>query len=284
MKNIINLIYENYHGFTSQQKVIGDFILNNFNYILYDTLSELAHKIGVSTTSIIRFSKDLGFTGYSDLQESIRNYVAVDDPFNIVKTLSNIENQNPSQIFENSIKKDIENLNLTLNSISKEDFEKCVDMISNSRKVFIVGYNDSFTLAYYMALRLGQVRDSISLLQAVGGMYPKDIIEVNEDDLLIAYFFPRYSINTLNIINWVKKNGGKVLIITSSNIEKIKGFGDLILPTYVHGGGVKESLIAPISLSSSIASAVAQLIGEKSKDYMNKAESLLLSGSYLDYK
>lgn len=284
MKNIINLIYENYHGFTSQQKVIGDFILNNFNYILYDTLSELAYKIGVSTTSIIRFSKDLGFTGYSDLQESIRNYVAVDDPFNIVKTLSNIENQNPSQIFENSIKKDIENLNLTLNSISKEDFEKCVDVISNSRKVFIVGYNDSFTLAYYMALRLGQVRDNISLLQSVGGMYPKDIIQVNEDDLLIAYFFPRYSINTLNIINWVKKNSGKVLIITSSNIEKIKDFGDLILPTYVHGGGVKESLIAPISLSSSIASAVAQLIGEKSKDHMNKAESLLLSGSYLDYK
>lgn len=281
-KNIINLIYDNYHNFTLQRRIIADYILNNFNYILYDTLNELAIKIDVSTTSIIRFAKDLGFSGYSELQESIRKYAIKDDPFDAAKTLGNIADKNTSELFESSINKDIENLNHTLTTISEKDLEAATNLIAKSRKIYITGYNDSFTLAYYMALRLGQVREDISLLQSVGGMYPKDIVSSTEDDLLIAYFFPRYSLYTLNIIKWCKKNNVKVLIITSSNTEKIKEFGDIILPTYVHGGGVKESLIAPISLSSYLASSVALVNGEKSKDIINKAESLLRSGFYLD--
>lgn len=283
-KNIIKIIYDNYHNFTSQKKVIADYILNNFNYINYDTLQELAYKIDVSTTSIIRFAKDLGFSGYSELQESIRNYTILDDPFSAAKTFSKIEDKDISELFENSINKDIENLKMTIRSIAKDDLEKATKAISKARKVYIIGYNDSFTLAYYMALRLGQVRENINLLQSVGGMYPKDIIECNDKDLLIAYFFPRYSLYTLNVINWVKRNKGKVLIITSSNIEKIKDFGDIILPTHVHGGGVKESLIAPISLSSYLASSVALVNGNKSKEFINMAENLLQSGFYIDDK
>lgn len=284
MKTIIKLIYENYDSFTSSKKLIADFILNNSNYILYDTLSELAHKINTSTTSIIRFARDLGYSGYSEMQEALREFAALDDPFDAQKTLSKIQDKNISELFESSINKDIENLQHTIKSIPKDKLEEAINLIAKSRKVYITGYNDSFALAFYMALRLGQVRDNVDLLQSVGGMYPKDIVNSNEEDVLIAYFFPRYSLYTLNIIKWVSSNGGKVIIITSNNIEKIRDFGDVILPTHVYGGGVKESLIAPMSLSSYIASSVAVVNGDEAKEIIGKAENILRSGFYLDNK
>lgn len=284
MKTIIKLIYENYDSFTSSKKLIADFILNNSNYILYDTLSELAYKIDTSTTSIIRFARDLGYSGYSEMQEALREFAALDDPFDAQKTLRKVENKNISELFESSINKDIENLQHTIKSIPKDKLEEAINLIAKSRKVYITGYNDSFALAFYMALRLGQVRDNVDLLQSVGGMYPKDIVNSNDEDVLIAYFFPRYSLYTLNIIKWVSANGGKVIIITSNNTEKIKDFGDVILPTHVYGGGVKESLIAPMSLSSYIASSVAIVNGDEAKEIIGKAENILRSGFYLDNK
>ena len=282
MENIIKLIYSNYDYYTNSQKTIADYIINNFNNITYDTLNTLAQKIGVSTTSIIRFAKELDFNGYSELQESIRAYADSDDPFNVAKNFREIENESISELFHNSLNKDIDNLKRTINSLSKDDLEKSIEYLANARRVYVIGYNDSFTMAYYMSARLGQVRESVYLLQAVGGLYPMEVASSNEEDLLVAFLFPRYSMYTINIINRVRKNGGKVLIVTSNNIGKIKGFGDIILPTFVYGSGVRESYIAPMSLCSYLASSVALVNPEESSKFINYTERVLQTGYYLD--
>lgn len=282
MTNILKIIYKEYDSFTPSKRRIADYIINHTNYITYDTLSELADKIGTSTTSIVRFAQSLGFDGYSGLQTSIRDYTHADDPFNASKTLDNIEHKTTHDLFKQSIDKDIENLNQTLKTIDPSLLEAAVSRINTARNVYIIGYNDSFTLAYYMTMRLGQIRENVHLLQSVGGVYPYEIVDSNEEDLLIAYWFPRYSLYTLNIINRIKKNNGNVIIITSSNTEKIKEFGDIILPTHVYGGGVKESLIAPISLSSYLVSLAAVKDYDKASKYIKESEKILQNGFYLD--
>lgn len=282
MDNIIKLIYKNYEDFTNSKKTIADYILNNFNDIVYDTLNILSQKIGVSTTSIIRFAKDLNFKGYSELQESIREYTKSDDPFNVVKNFKELENENIAELFENSLNKDIENLNNTMNSIDKDELEKSIDLLATSRKVYVVGANDSFTLAYYMALRLSQVRESVNLLQAVGNMYPMEISTSNEKDLLVAFLFPRYSLSTVNIIEKAKQNGTTILIITSNDISRIKHLGDIILPTFVYGLGVRESLIAPLSLSDYLTSSVALVNPKESRKLITYADRMYQTGYYLD--
>ena len=282
VENIIKIIYKKYDGFTNSKKLIADYILNNFNNIVYDTLSTLAQHIGFSTTSIIRFAKDLGFDGYSELQESIRDYTRSDDPFNVVKNFKELENENLAELFENSLKKDIENLNKTIHSISKEDLEKSIDLLANSRKVYVIGYNDSFTLAYYMALRLSQVRESVHLLQSVGNMNPMELATSNDKDLMLAFLFPMYSLNTINIINKAKQNGTKVLIVTSNDATRIKHLGDVLLPTYVYGLGVRESLIAAVSLSDYLASAVALVNPDESRKLITYADRIYQTGYYLD--
>lgn len=281
-ENIIEKIYNKYDTYTNTEKIIADYILNNYNYLLYDTLADLAFKVGTSTTSIIRFARSLGYDGYSKLQEAIRDFAHLDDPHDAQKTLSKLEDKDISEIFESSIKKDIENLEHTLHSIHKDSLSDVIGLLAKSRKVYITGYNDSFALAYYMTLRLGQVRENVILLQPVGGMYPKDLVTAKEEDVFLAYWFPRYSLYTLNMIKEARNNGTKIIIITGQNTKKIKDFGDVILPTHVHGGGVKESLIAPMSLSSYIASSVAVVNGDEAKKIVAKAEKILKSGFYLD--
>ncbi len=111
----------------------------------------------------------MGFSGYSELQQSIRDYTKSDDPYNVVKNFKELENEDMAELFEKSLNKDIENLKNTIHSIPKVDLENAINLLVESRSVYVIGANDSFTMAYYMALRLSQVRERVHLLQPVGG-------------------------------------------------------------------------------------------------------------------
>jgi len=59
---------------------------------------------------------------------------------------------------------------------------------------------------------------------------------------------------------------------------------DKVLPTYVGGVGVRESLIAPVALSDYLVSSVALVHPEKSRKLITYADRIYQTGYYLDNK
>lgn len=56
---------------TKTEKRIADYILDHIDMLGLKTITELAGEIGVSDTSIIRFLRSLGFSGYSDFKREM---------------------------------------------------------------------------------------------------------------------------------------------------------------------------------------------------------------------
>ena len=75
MSNFLQDLSVHYNMFTRSQKIIADYLTENLNAIAFCTLEELAEKINVSTTTIIRFSRTLGYSGYSEMQKDIQNNI-----------------------------------------------------------------------------------------------------------------------------------------------------------------------------------------------------------------
>lgn len=57
---------------TKTQKMIGQYVLDNSADACFMTSTEIAMKLGVSESSVIRFSRSLGFSGFMDFQKSLR--------------------------------------------------------------------------------------------------------------------------------------------------------------------------------------------------------------------
>lgn len=57
---------------TKTQQKIAKYILDNSADACFMTSTEIALKLGVSESSIIRFSRSLGFNGFMDFQKSLR--------------------------------------------------------------------------------------------------------------------------------------------------------------------------------------------------------------------
>ena len=57
---------------TKTQKMIAKYVLDNSADACFMTSTEIAETLGVSESSVIRFSRSLGFNGFMDFQKALR--------------------------------------------------------------------------------------------------------------------------------------------------------------------------------------------------------------------
>lgn len=280
MSEFLDNISEKFDSFTYSQKTIASYFMDNLDTIAFYTLENLALEIGVSTTTIIRFARIMGYSGYSDMQKDIQSIVR--NKVTLPERLSAATaHTKQDMLLMNSFKNDISNINGTLKMLSENDLEKALDAIINAQNTYIIGLRSSFALAHYTSSRLGQIRENVRLIQSAGMTYPEEIIGAKPGDVCIAFLFPRYSKTAANIVAWFKKKGVTVVLFTSQSHVAVDSYGDIILPCYINSFSFKNSFAAPICLINYISNAIAFKDYERAMKTLKQTEEILSQGYYL---
>ncbi len=280
MSTFSSKITECFDRLTRSQKTVANYYLENPDEIVFCTLEDIAMKIGVSTTTIIRFARILGYNGYSDMQKNIQTSLLEKVGLPERLTLSS-DTVPQDQLLMKTMRNDISDITTTMTNISQNDLAEAIKEISNARSVYILGMRSSFSLAHYMTSRLAQIRPSVRLIQSVGMIYPEELIGCNEKDICISFLFPRYSKTTANLILWLRKRGVRIILFTGQNISAISNYGDIFLPCCVDGISFKNSFAAPICLINYITAAITLLDHSRAIDTLKEMEEFLNKGYYL---
>jgi len=253
--------------------------MENMDTCAFDTLEDFSERVGVSTTTVIRFSRALGYSGYSelqkDIQSNIQNKVALPERLRQSSQLTN------NQLLQDSYLNDISNIQKTIEAQNDDDLDKCVEEICKARKVFVLGMRSSFAVSYYLASRLGEIKKGVRLIESIGMLYPEEIVDAEEGDICVAFLFPRYSKMTATVISWLRTQGVKIILFTSMNAAAVSGYGDIILPCAISSISYKNSYAAPICLANYLIAAIAKHNYEESKEVLAKTETILKQGYYL---
>ena len=53
---------------TKKEKLIAEFVLDNFAEACFITSTEIAKRLNISDSSVIRFTRTLGYAGFMDFQ------------------------------------------------------------------------------------------------------------------------------------------------------------------------------------------------------------------------
>lgn len=279
MSIFLQALNNNYSNFTRSQKMIADYLSNNLNSIAFCTLEELAERIGVSTTTVIRFSRALGYAGYSEMQKDIQS--GLQTKVSLPERLSFHKDYPANTFLADSFQNDIHNIQSTLEAQNVEDLQKVIDLVSAAPTVYVLGMRSSFSISYYTASRLSEIRENIHLIQSVGMLYPEEIVSAKPGDVCVAYLFPRYSKLSTTVLSWLKNEGVTIILFTSQNYSAVQGYGDVILPCSISSLSYKNSYAAPLSLSNYLIAAIAQKNYAQSQRVLERTESILNQGFYL---
>ena len=279
MINIFKEIESTFEEMTDSHKKVATYIVHNAEESAFLTLEEMAEKIGVSTTTVIRFARSLGFNGYTDFLEHVQKYIkarmGLPERLHIA-----VDNMGHDDLLLQTFNQDITNIQATLQMLSSEKLASTIDMIMSANTIYVIGLRSSFSLAHYFATALGQIRENVRLIEAVGATYPEEIISVKENDLCFAFSFPRNARVTLEVTRWMKSEGVKIIVITNSVLSPMSEVADLLLPCEVKGVLFKASPVAPMSLINYIIASVATRDKEGAYNVLSKTEKLLRQGHY----
>lgn len=271
--DLLNRIESNYLGLSKGQKRIADYILANYDKVAFMTASALGDVVGVSESTVVRFANALDYEGYPQLQKALQESIKTK-----LTTVQRFELSKDQDIGENYLKQimasDMENIRKTMDSVDEEMIQKIVDSLHQARKVYILGLRSSSVLANYLGFYLNFILDSVFIVPFGANNLFDQLLNIQEDDVLITFSFPRYSKTTYEVVEFAKEQGATLIGITDSQSSPLVPLADYYLTAKYNMNTFIDSLVAPMSLVNALIIAVSIREKEKVEKTFNKLEKI----------
>ena len=272
-KYLISHIQSQYTRFSKGQKLIAQYILKNYDKVAFMTACKLGETVGVSESTVVRFANALGYSGYPKLQDALQELIK--NKLTTVQRVDMIKEFNDdSAILKKIVKSDIDNIKDTLDEIDEKAFEEAANRILKAKRIYIVGMRSSFTIAQYLGFYLGIILDSVHVIRTDMGDAFEQVVKINEDDVLIAISFPRYSKKSYQIVSYAKEKGAHIVSLTDSPFAPVASFTDNLLLVKSNMVSFVDSLVPALSIANALIVSVGMKEKEDIKQHFDDLEAI----------
>lgn len=279
MKNPILQLKEQITKLTDSQRRVADYIIKNPVDVAFLTVDQLAGLVGTSTTTIMRLTYNIGYSGYSEFQKGLQELLRTTaDPNTRLEV--NLKNKEGVDLWIQSAENQINNINSTMSMISKESLEKVLELILQAQNIHCTAIRSAIPVAQSLSYGLSRLIGKGTLINADLGEWTEKVIDFTSDDLVIAISFPRYGNKVIEFIRAAKAQNAKIIAITDSYSSPLVNYSDIVLNCNVSSLAFHNSILAPMFLVDYLITAVASNDIDLTKARFEKIDSLLTGMKY----
>lgn len=207
-------VLASYDKLSRKHRGVADFVLRSPAEVSVLSSASLADRLGVSNSTVIRFSQALGFSGYAELKQDLLSDLQQD--LRPVEHFRLSENGALDDTLDGLVRQEVANINTTLSRLSRADFSTIAEAICAAERVYLVGESISSVLAYHLYYMLQQVQiDAVNPLADVIP-FEERVLRMSPNDLVIGFSFPLYSRSTLERLRLARERGVPVVAVTDS--------------------------------------------------------------------
>jgi DNA-binding MurR/RpiR family transcriptional regulator len=179
------------------------------------SITKLAESAEISTPTVIRLARKLGFDGYTGLQEAIREEIAERIKQPLAK-LDLVEHRAPREhIVSRFVNAALGNINRTLEQLDLGEFDKAAELLSDpQRQLYFVGGRITRSNAHYFFNHLQIIRPRVLLLDSSPSVWPQSLLDMDGQSTLVIFDIRRYERELEKLANLAVKQGANVLLFT----------------------------------------------------------------------
>ena len=272
-KDLMRLIQVKFPRLSKGQKLIAEYILKNYDKAAFMTAAKLGISVGVSESTVVRFANELGFLGYPKLQKALQELIK-----NKLTTVQRLELSNDfashGAALKGVLKADMENIRATLEKINPYTFEDVLNSIFEAKNIYIIGLRSCTALAEFLGFHLNIILQNVRIVSYGISDIFEQMINIGEGDLVIGIGFPRYATKTIDVLDFSKARGAKVVAITDSLLSPLAAKADSTLIAQSNMASFVDSLVAPLSVINALIIAVGMREKENIADIFANLENI----------
>lgn len=272
--SLMTIMKEKYKTMSKGQKLLANYTMENYPKVAFMTASKLGETVGVSESTVVRFANSLGFSGYPKFQDALQELIKTKLTTVERVEMANRDYSTDSKILENVLKADIDNIKETLDTLEEKSYEKAVNTIISAKKLYIMGLRSSIYVAKYLGYYLNYILDDVIIVRMDMGEPVEQMIKLGEGDVLIVISFPRYSKKTLQVAEFAKERGAKVIALTDSYNAPTAKISDVIVTVKNNMVSFVDSLVPAFSVANALVIGVAMREKEDIMSYFNELEDI----------
>ncbi|WP_343771603.1 MurR/RpiR family transcriptional regulator [Oceanobacillus oncorhynchi] len=279
MENVINKLKKNIVNLTNSERKVADYIIKNSSEVSFDTINQLAKKVGTSTTTIMRFTSKLGYVGYSEFQHDLQDNLR-DKASPHARLESNLKNVEEGELWAQTIDYYINQLRTLSSHVDKALLDDIVQLITQARHVYCTCVRSGLPVGQFLTQNVNRIKGNCRLMVADTSDWVDEVVSMDEDDLLIAISFPRYAKRINDFIKTAKARGVKIVTITDNYSSPIVDYADVVITCDANSLAFHNSPIAAAVAVDYIINALAIQASNRDSDRLDKVDEILKSIHY----
>lgn len=274
LPQIRDRILTEFDTLSPKQRALARFLLDNEAAPAFHSAGDIAAEVGISSATVVRFARALGYEGYTDLQEAVR---ATLPPYRTVaeRMAERVANGHdgydlPAQVTEVGVR----TVRATMAGISQEELDRVVEALLAAEQIKIFGSGLSSAAAMLVEYHLVMLGLSARAFLNEGVGQVLHLAHVTSRDLVIVVSIWRYIRSTLEAVQVASAVGATCVAITDSPVAEVAGPADHVLIADTEGPAHSRSLSGIVALVDLIAAAIAGRRPEASMAAIERIEEL----------
>ncbi|MCK5312407.1 MAG: MurR/RpiR family transcriptional regulator [Desulfobacteraceae bacterium] len=277
---VINDISSKLDSLTPKAQALGTYIMQNPSKAVFMTTKELAETCGISEATVVRFVSTLGYKGYSDFQEALKDFVNTGLSLPERAAIKGIKEPGTDRLHR-GILEELNNLKYLYENINVETMNQFVDYMDKSDTVYVVGSRLSYTFAYYLGWSLTKIRKGVHILKGSDSTTIDRLTNASSNSLVILAATSRYPNELIKLSKMVRRSGHTLLTMTDSSICPVIQFADLSLVVPARSIPFIGNVSGMLAVIQFIVQELANRKGEDLVQYQKQLEQIYLENDIL---
>lgn len=242
---------------SASNSAIAEHLLRNPVHGSSQSIEDLAAASGVSTATLSRFARALGYGGYSELRAALADTLqGVLRP--VEKLRGALARQQDDDPFRSSLQDSLSNLRATAEGLDPAVIHRVVGRLSSATSVYVMGFGLSAHLAALLTLGLQPFCRQLVNVVEFGGteVAAGRLMNLESSDALIAISFPRYAADAIHLTRYAVDRGASILALTDSVASPLAPLADEMLIAHSSHPVLSSSNVAALLVIEALVTAL----------------------------
>ena len=249
-------IREYYDHLSRSYRKVADFIMSNYYEVSFMTAAQLAFSVGVDTTTVVRFSQRLGYNGYPELLNDIREQVKAEiyaayEPKELLP-------DDPASVFKDRAEQEQHNLREMLIHNPPEHVRRVAEMFANAEHIVLVAEGYASAAAEMAAEQFRHRGLSAEAAADDPVRMAGTLLSLDLDTLVIGISATTYGDSVAKAMGFARSKGCATLGVVGSLASPVNRMSDQVVYAPTDAPGPLPSVVA-------LVAALAALVQVASK-------------------